>query len=53
MHAGNPTQSDADDRVLQTFDEEKNAWNMTKGEYEVMVGGSSDDTPLLASFMVH
>jgi beta-glucosidase len=41
-----------DDRVLQTFDEEKNAWHMTKGEYQVMVGGSSDDTPLLASLEV-
>jgi beta-glucosidase len=38
-----------DDRVLQTFDEEKNLWNMATGEYQVMVGGSSDDTPLLAS----
>jgi beta-glucosidase len=41
-----------DDRVLQTFDEEKNAWNLPKGEYQVMVGGSSDDTPLLASLVV-
>jgi beta-glucosidase len=41
-----------DDRVLQTFDEETNAWNLTKGEYQVMVGGSSDDTPLLASLEV-
>ena len=41
-----------DDRVLQTFDEEKNIWRMTKGEYQVMVGGSSDDTPLLASLVV-
>jgi beta-glucosidase len=41
-----------DDRVLQTFDEEQNVWNMTKGEYQVMVGGSSDDTPLLASLVV-
>ena len=41
-----------DDRVLQTFDEEKNVWNRPKGEYQVMVGGSSDDTPLLASLVV-
>ena len=41
-----------DDRVLQTFDEEKNIWNLTKGEYQVMVGGSSDDTPLLAVLVV-
>jgi beta-glucosidase len=41
-----------DQRVLQTFDDEKNVWNMTKGEYQVMVGGCSDDTPLLASLQV-
>jgi beta-glucosidase len=41
-----------DDRVIQTFDEEKNIWNLTKGEYQVMVGGSSDDTPLLAALIV-
>jgi beta-glucosidase len=41
-----------DDRVLQTFDEDKNIWNLTKGEYQVMVGSSSDDTPLLASLVV-
>jgi len=41
-----------DDRVLQTFDEEKNGWSMTKGDYQVMVGGSSDDTPLLSSLVV-
>jgi beta-glucosidase len=41
-----------DDRVLQTFDEEKNIWNLTKGEYQVMVGGSSDDTPLLGSLLI-
>lgn len=40
------------DRILQTFDEKRNVWNMTKGEYQVMVGGSSDDTPLLASLAV-
>ena len=41
-----------DDRVLQTFNEETNAWNRPKGEYQVMVGGSSDDTPLMASLEV-
>jgi beta-glucosidase len=41
-----------DDRVLQTFDEEKNVWNSTKGEFQVMVGGSSDNTPLQASLEV-
>jgi beta-glucosidase len=41
-----------DDRVLRAFNEEANVWKMTKGEYQVMVGGSSDDTPLLASLVV-
>jgi beta-glucosidase len=41
-----------DDRVLKTFDEEKNAWNKPKGEYQVLVGGSSEDTPLLAILVV-
>ena len=40
------------DRVLHTFDQETNAWSTAKGEYQVMVGGSSDDTPLLASLEV-
>jgi beta-glucosidase len=42
-----------DDRVLQTFDEGTNAWSMSKGQYQVMVGGSSDNTPLLANLEVH
>ena len=41
-----------DDRVLKTFDEEKNAWNLPAGEYQVLAGSSSDDTPLTASLMV-
>src|SRR6202453_2673950 len=41
-----------DDRVLQSFDEEKNAWNMTKGEYQVLAGSSSDNTPLTTSLVV-
>ena len=41
-----------DDRVLKTFDEEKNAWNMTPGDYQVLVGGSSDNTPLTGTFVV-
>ncbi|HWE86878.1 MAG TPA: glycoside hydrolase family 3 C-terminal domain-containing protein [Terracidiphilus sp.] len=41
-----------DDRVLKTFDEEKNAWNMTPGDYRVLVGGSSDDTPLTGTLVV-
>jgi len=41
-----------DDRVLKIFDEEKNAWNMTAGEYQVLVGGSSDNTPLTGALVV-
>jgi beta-glucosidase len=41
-----------DDRVLKTFDEEKNAWNMTAGDYQVLVGGSSDSTPLTGTFVI-
>src|SRR5579863_1089794 len=41
-----------DDRVLKAFDEEKNVWNMTPGDYQVLVGGSSDNTPLTATLVV-
>ena len=41
-----------DDRVLKTFDEEKSAWNLPLGEYQVLAGSSSDDTPLTASLVV-
>ena len=41
-----------DDRVLKTFDEEKNTWNMTPGDYQVLVGGSSDNTPLTGTLVV-
>jgi beta-glucosidase len=41
-----------DDRVLKTFDEEKTAWNMTPGDYQVLVGGSSDSTPLTATLVI-
>lgn len=41
-----------DDRPLKTFDEEKNSWNMTPGEYLVQVGGSSDNTPLATKLVV-
>ncbi|MGA7107216.1 MAG: glycoside hydrolase family 3 C-terminal domain-containing protein [Terracidiphilus sp.] len=40
------------ERVLKTFDDEKNAWNMTPGDYQVFVGGSSDNTPLTGTLMV-
>src|SRR3984957_5597662 len=41
-----------DDRVLKTFDEEKNAWNLPPGEYQVLAGSSSDNTPLTASLVL-
>jgi beta-glucosidase len=41
-----------DDRVLKTFDEKKNAWNLPPGEYQVLAGSSSDNTPLSASLVV-
>jgi hypothetical protein len=41
-----------DDRVLKTFDEGKNAWNLPPGEYRVLAGSSSDNTPLIASLVV-
>src|ERR1700757_2312492 len=40
-----------DDRILKTFDEEKNAWNMTPGDYQVLVGGSSESTPLTGTLV--
>jgi beta-glucosidase len=42
-----------DERVLKTFDEEKNSWDMASGEYQVLVGSSSDITPLAANLVVH
>jgi beta-glucosidase len=41
-----------DDQVLKIFDEEKNAWNLPPGEYQVLAGSSSDNTPLTASLVV-
>jgi len=45
-----------DTRVLQTFvsgiDNAKDFWNLAQGEYEVLVGPSSDNTPLSASLQV-
>ena len=42
-----------DPQVLQTFDESKDAWDLANGEYGVLVGPSSDSTPLKASLQVH
>jgi beta-glucosidase len=41
-----------DPRVLQTFDEASERWNLALGNYEVLVGASSDNTPLTASLSV-
>jgi beta-glucosidase len=42
-----------DDRVLKVFSEDNNTWNLPTGEYEVLVGNSSDNTPLTANLTVH
>src|SRR5271170_7455988 len=40
------------DRVLKTFEEGKNDWNLPRGEYQVLAGSSSDNTPLTASLVL-
>jgi len=35
-----------DSRVLQTFDEASDGWKFAPGEYEILAGPSSDNTPL-------
>jgi beta-glucosidase len=42
-----------DPRVLQTFDESDKSWNLVAGSYQVLVGPSSDHTPLTGSLMIH
>jgi beta-glucosidase len=42
-----------DTRPLQTFDEASESWNLAPGAYQVMVGPSSDSTPLTASLAIH
>jgi beta-glucosidase len=42
-----------DPRVLQTFDEATDSWRLSSGDYEVVVGPSSDNTPLSGSLTVH
>ena len=41
-----------DERVLKTFSEAKNAWDFAPGDYQISVGGSSDNTPLTGSLLV-
>lgn len=42
-----------DPRVLQTFDEAKNSWHLSTGDYEVLVGGSSESLPLTGTLQIH
>ena len=42
-----------DPRVLQTFDDTTARWNFVPGDYEIMVGASSDNAPLRGSLSVH
>jgi len=41
-----------DPQVLQTFDEANDRWNLAPGDYEVLAGGSSGNTPLTGSLQV-
>ena len=41
-----------DPRVLQTFNETNNNWSLASGDYEVFVGASSDNTPLVGSVII-
>jgi beta-glucosidase len=41
-----------DPRVLQTFDEARNCWNFALGDYEILVGASSDNVPLAGTLHV-
>ncbi len=38
-----------DRKYLSIFDEQKNGWSLLPGEYTILVGGSSQDTPLKAT----
>jgi beta-glucosidase len=42
-----------DPRVLQTFDESDESWNLVAGSYKILVGPSSDHTPLTGSLVIH
>ena len=41
-----------DPQELQTFEELENSWKMTNGEYGILVGPSSESTPLKASLWI-
>lgn len=42
-----------DPRILQTFDQASNCWNLAPGDYEVFAGPSSDNVPLAGKLVVH
>jgi beta-glucosidase len=42
-----------DPQVLQIFDEARDRWNLTPGDYEILVGASSDNLPLAGKLVVH
>jgi beta-glucosidase len=42
-----------DTRPLQSFNEADESWKLASGAYQVMVGPSSDNTPLTASLAIH
>jgi beta-glucosidase len=44
-----PVTVSIDSRVLQTFDEGTESWKLSPGDYEVLIGPSSADTPLAGS----
>ena len=41
-----------DARVLQIFNEANNSWSLVPGDYAVLVGPSSDSTPLVGSLVI-
>ncbi|WP_420237069.1 beta-glucosidase family protein [Telmatobacter bradus] len=41
-----------DKRVLAVYDEAKEDWTLTPGEYGVLIGGSSDSTPLTGKLSI-
>ena len=41
-----------DPRVLQTFNEPNDSWNLAPGDYAVFVGPSSDSAPLTGSLVI-
>jgi beta-glucosidase len=42
-----------DPRVLQTFNETTDSWILAPGDYQVLAGASSDNTPLAGNLQMH